>query len=256
MSLLTTPAVLLRSHPYSETSQILRFYTFEAGVVGVMAKGVRKAGGKGGSGLSTFAEGQLVFYDRASRELQTFRSFAPEKHRKGLARDPARFAAAGILGEVVLQHAGADANPQLYLILNAGLERLEATPGAQILPPLLLELWGLIGELGYAPEVGACVACGRALDTETLGRFDFPAGGIRCPDCQEGSHGPRLGPGARDQLAALIAGVLPDPLLRPRAHLRLASDFVTYHISGGTPLRSMAVLAHLLPKAEGSDDDT
>jgi recombinational DNA repair protein (RecF pathway) len=38
MSLLTTPAVLLRAHPYSESSRILRFYTRASGVVGAIAR--------------------------------------------------------------------------------------------------------------------------------------------------------------------------------------------------------------------------
>jgi hypothetical protein len=46
---------------------------------------------------------------------------------------------------------------------------------------------------------------------------------------------------------ALLSGRLQEELLRPRAHLRLASDFITYHISGGEPLRSMAVLYTLIP---------
>ena len=50
---------------------------------------------------------------------------------------------------------------------------------------------------------------------------------------------------------SLLAGeALREDLIRPDTHLRLASDFITYHISGGTPLRSMAVLASL---TAGSD---
>ena len=81
-----------------------------------------------------------------------------------------------------------------------------------------------------------------------MGRLDFPSGGIRCPDCWEGSQGPRLGPTARRQLHGLVRGALDEVLIRPRAHLRLLSDFITYHISGGTPLRSMEVLANLIPQ--------
>jgi hypothetical protein len=83
-----------------------------------------------------------------------------------------------------------------------------------------------------------------------MGRFDFAEGGIRCPRCQTVELGPRLGPVARAQLAGLVFGSLGEDLVRPMAHLRLVSDFITYHISGGFPLRSMEVLVKLIP-----DDD-
>lgn len=248
MSVVTTPAILLRSHPYSETSRILRFYTRDAGVVAALARGIRKSGGKMGGPERTFGEGRLTFYHKDTRDLQTYQDFFLENPRRGLSTHPVVFAGASVLGEVVLQHAGSDSNPGLFLALSQGLDRLEASPPESILPRILSELWALVVELGYAPAVEACVICGQELEKEELGRFDFAAGGIRCPRCQEGNQGPRLGPRARDQLQRLIRGNLEGELIRPRAHLRLASDFVTYHISGGTSLRAIKVLATLIPR--------
>lgn len=248
MSVLVTPAILLRSHPYSDSSQILRFYSRDAGVVAMVGKGVRKAGGKHGASLSTFAEGPLSFYYRDSRDLQTYKEFSAQRPRMGISRDPLRLAGASVLGEMVLQHAGAEGNPGLFQKLSAGLDRMADIEAPDFLPVLLIELWGLVGELGYAPEVSGCVLCGRELLERELGRFDFAAGGIRCPDCLEGGQGPRLGPKARGQLLGLLHGNLSEQIIRPRAHLRLVSDFITYHISGGTPLRSMDVLATMVPK--------
>jgi len=248
VSLIVTPAILLRSHPYSESSQILRFYSRDAGVVSVVAKGVRKTGGRHGGPLSTFTEGTLTYYHRESRDLQTFKEFSSEHPRTGFSRDPLKLAGASVLGELVLQHAGEDGNPSLFQKLSLGLDKVESTVQGVFLQTLLIESWGLVEELGYAPELEGCVLCGRGLKEEELGNFDFASGGIRCPDCQEGSHGPRLGPKARKQLRGLLRGSLTEELIRPRAHLRLVSDFITYHISGGMPLRSMEVLASLVPK--------
>lgn len=248
MSALITPAILLRHHPFSDTSQILRFYTRDVGVVAMVGKGVRKVGGRRGGPLSTFAEGHLAFFYRRNRELQTFKDFSADRARMGISRDPLKLAAASVLGELVLQHAGEEPHPSLFLGLSRGLDDLERMPKPDVLRALLLHLWGLIGELGYAPEVEECVACGRPFHQEELGHFDFGGGGIRCSDCLEGRRGPRLGPRAREQLRGFLNGDVPEELSRPRAHLRLASDFITYHISGGTPLRSMEVLATLVPK--------
>ncbi|MFC1575495.1 DNA repair protein RecO [Gemmatimonadota bacterium] len=249
MSLVNTPAILLRSYPYSETSQILRFYSESLGVVGAMAKGVRKAGGRRGGALATFAQGLLTLYYRDNRDLQTFRDFSAEKTRRGLAGDPLRLAAASVLGELILQHAESEGNPGLFAALSAGLDEMDAGAEDSLLPRLLTQLWGLVRELGYGPVLEECVECGKPLAQDDMGRFDFAAGGLRCPACLTGLQGPRLGPRARAQLRALLKGGLGEALIRPRAHLRLASDFITYHISGGTPLRSMAVLVTLIPKS-------
>jgi len=248
VSLVTTPAILLRSHPYSETSQVLRFYSRDMGLVAALAKGVRKTGGRRGGTLSTFSEGDLILHHKASRELQSFRDFSPGESRRRLARDPQRFASAGVLGELILQHAGSDGNPGLFSLLSRGLDNLNAANPESLLTALLREIWAVIRELGYAPTIRTCVSCGGGFEPEAMGRFDFAEGGIRCPRCQNGGHGPRLGPRAREQLIGLMERSLLEELIRPKAHLRLASDFITYHISGGTPLRSMKVLESLIPK--------
>ncbi|MGI9626399.1 MAG: recombination protein O N-terminal domain-containing protein, partial [Longimicrobiales bacterium] len=42
MTVVKTRAILFRAHAYSETSQVLRFYTEALGLVGVMARGSRR----------------------------------------------------------------------------------------------------------------------------------------------------------------------------------------------------------------------
>lgn len=248
MSLIHTPAVLLRSYPYSETSQILRFYTETLGVVGAMAKGVRKSGGRRGGSLTTFGEGILTVHFRINRELQTFRDFSASNPRSGLGGDPLRLAGASVLAELVLKHAESEGNPELFQTLSEALNRVEGEPMDEFLSVLLIELWSLVRELGYGPMLEGCVECGRPITDAELGRFDFSAGGLRCPSCRSEVGGPRLGPVAREQLQSLLENRLEGALRRPKAHLRLANDFIAYHISGGTPLRSMAVLATLIPK--------
>ncbi|MFC1660883.1 DNA repair protein RecO [Gemmatimonadota bacterium] len=246
MSLIHTPAVLLRAFPYSETSKILRFYSQALGVVGVMAKGVRRRASRHGGALVTFSEGTLSVHFRENRELQTFREFSPTRVRTDLAADPLRLAGASVLGELILGHAGEVGNVPLFESLSSGLDRMAITGREEIFPRILAELWGLVADLGYGPSLDRCVECGRDLLREEWGRFDFPAGGVRCAGCAEKAMGPRLGPRAREQLLALLRRSPPRDLVKPRAHLRLANDFITYHVSGGTPLRSIEVMATLL----------
>lgn len=256
MILVTTRAVLLRSFPYSETSQVLHFYTETLGGVGVMGRGVRAGTGKGRSGLDTFAEGHLSVHVKPTRELQTLTDFVLTRPRRALGTDVRRFGGAAVLAELVLRHAAEEANPALFEALSVGLDRLMAVPGDQVFPTLLQEAWGIVSELGYRPVIDACVACGFVPEDELV-RFDFAAGGIRCERCSPARGGPRLGPGARAQLRALLVGGEVPALTRPRAHLRLLSDFVTYHVASGRPLPSLQVLDGLLADpAEGPSDPT
>jgi recombinational DNA repair protein (RecF pathway) len=151
-----------------------------------------------------------------------------------------------VVAELVLRHAGEEANPALFDALEGALDRIESAGDADVLEAVLSESWRLVSALGYHPTLDQCVQCGRPLGPDDGSRFDFAAGGVRCGDC--GDTGPRVGPVARAQLRALVAGeAAPGPLGRARAHVQLLSDFVTFHVSGTRPLDSFAFLAQMLP---------
>jgi DNA repair protein RecO (recombination protein O) len=249
---ITTSAILLRAYPYSESSRILRFFTRDLGVVGVMARGARRSGAKGESGLETFAGGRLTVYVRSTRDLQTFKDFSVSRSRPGIGASVLRLGGASLVGEIVLRHAGEDANPVLFDALDGALDRLEATVEDRLIGEVLSEGWRLVSTLGYEPVLGECVECGEPLTSEETGRFDFGAGGLRCESCSDGrASGPRVGPLARAQLRALVAGEsLSAELLKPRAHLTLLSDFITHHVSGGRLLESFAFLHQVVGDAD------
>ena len=243
MSVVSTPAVLLRSFDYGETSRVLKFYTRDLGLMSVMAKGVRRGGARGQGGLDTFSRGELTAYVRATRDLQTFKEFAPEEAGTAFGEDVIRFAGASVLAEIVLLNTAPDPNPRVFAILTSALRRLGVEPRESIVGAVLSEGWMLVTTLGYEPQIERCVHCHTAVGASEVPRLDFSAGGVRCSNCASGHSGPRVGPGARRQLAALLQGSVPEGLGKPRAHLRLLHDFVTYHISGSKPLKTFRVFA-------------
>jgi DNA repair protein RecO (recombination protein O) len=245
VSLVTARAVLLRSHPYSESSRVLRFLTDSGGLVGVMARGVRRSGRSGSSGLDVFAQGALIYYMKETRELQTYKDFSVTHPRRGLGRDPARLAGASVLAELVLRHAQEGETQALFARMEGALDRLSEVPREGLLGLTVAEGWALVDTLGYRPELAHCVGCGRELDDDELARMDLEQGGLRCAACA--GAGPRVGPVARRQLASLRAGEVPPDLTHERAHLRLLSDFVTYHLAGSRPLDAFRILVALTP---------
>lgn len=246
MAVVSTPAVALRAFPYGETSLVLRFYTEELGVMGVMAKGARRRGSRGSGGPETFSRGVLTAYLKEGRGLQTMKDFAPDRPRRSLSRSVRRFAGASVLGEILLRHAGEEGNPPLFRQLNLALDRVEEVREDGLLSEILAQGWGLVARLGYRPALERCVACGSELGRGEMARFDFSAGGIRCSGCMDEGTGPRIGPGARQQLRQLLKAHPVDDLRRPGAHLSLLDDFVTYHLSGGRRLDSFRILLDLL----------
>jgi DNA repair protein RecO (recombination protein O) len=246
MAPVSTSAVLLRAHPFGETSRVLRFLTRDHGLMGVMAKGVRGQGGRGVTAISTFASGVLTVYVKPQRDLQTMKDFACTRLRGGLGAGLLRFAGASAVAELVLAHAESDPNPALFHAMEAALDRLEEAPEAVAAAAALAGLWGVVEALGFAPELDACIRCGEQLREDEVGRFDPTAGGMLCARCGEGSQAPRVGPVARSQLQALVGGRLDTPLTFPRRHLALVSDFVAYHVAS-RPLRSLRFLGDALP---------
>lgn len=246
MSIVSTPAVLLRSFNYSETSRVLRLYTKDLGLVSVMAKGVRKGGARGQGTIDTFSRGELTAYVRPTRDLQTFKEFAVEEAGGSLGRDVLRFTGASVLAEIVLLHAGPDPSPQVFERLTNALRRIDAEPRREVVGAVLAEGWMLVTTLGYEPQIEGCIECGRTLGATEVLRFDFSGGGVRCSDCASDHAGPRVGPGARQQLVALLQGVVPETLGKPRAHLRLLHDFVIFHISGSKPLKTFEIFGSVV----------
>ena len=242
MPTITTPAILLRTHPYSESSRVLRFYTQELGLLGVMARGVRRGASRGQGAPGTFGEGVAVIAVRESRELQSLIEFTPAKARFGLAGDFRRLAGASIAAELVLRHAGQEPQAELYDALSTGLDRLAGSASGHVTGEVLALCWRMIRILGFSPELSTCTACGRSLEKGDMGRFDLAEGGVRGPECPAPEDSRRIGPVARAQLRCLLQGDAPPGLLKPRAHLTLLDDFTTFHMLGGRRLGSFRFL--------------
>lgn len=246
MAPVSTPAVLLRGYDYGDTSRIFRFYTREYGLLSVIAKGVRGRSGKGAATLSNFSTGDLTAYVKPQRDLHTMKDFECTRLRQGLGRDVLRFAGASAAAELVLVHAEAERQPGLFEALERAMDSLAEAPAEGLAATVLAGLWTITEAFGFAPQLDPCVRCDTPLGVDEVGRFDFAAGGVRCARCGHDTAGPRIGPIARSQMAALLVGDPPPHLTHARRHLALVSDFVAYHVAT-KPLKSLHFLGGLLP---------
>lgn len=242
MSAMKTEAILLRTYPYSESSRVLRFFTRELGLVSVIAKGERRGASRGYGGASAFSEGVAVFVFRDTRDLHTLREFAPQNARFGLARDVSRLAGASAAAELVLRHACQEPHEELYGAISSGLDLLEAAPPEEVLPRVLSLAWTIVRTLGFGPELGVCLCCGRSLEADEMGWFEMRSGGVGGSCCPSWGGSRRIGPLAREQLKRLLAGDPPSQLRGRRAHISLLRDFTSYHVLSGGRLTSLRFL--------------
>lgn len=249
MPLITTEAVVLQTHAYSETSKILRLLTRTHGVRAVIAKGAMRPRSRYGGVLEPFSTGVATFYAKEGRDLHTLSGFDLTHTGQALGRDLLRFGAASLLAEIVLRTASEEADPSLHGRVRDALRQVETAPPADLEATGLAEAWTLIACLGFGPALDVCLGCDRTLDRGEETSFDYAAGGVRCRDCIPPGGGRTLPAHARQDLVRLVRGE-PVVLQRTAAHWALLTRFLDFHVADGMPFRSLAFLNDTLLERE------
>lgn len=238
MPIVTTPGVVLQTHPYSDTSKILRLMTRDHGPLSAMARGALRPKSRFSGVLEPFAEGTATIYVKPTRDLHSLSDFGLIRERQALGRDLRRYAGASVLCELVLRLAPAESDPHLYGALLEGLDALVETDGQYVTRTALAAIWQLVDSLGFAPTVDECARCGRELYDEAA-TFDVREGAAFCADCLSGP--PSLTAGEMEVLRGLIAGRLDGPA-PGTPMVRLLVDFIRHHAAEGIRLRSLDFL--------------
>jgi DNA repair protein RecO (recombination protein O) len=242
MALVITPAIVLATLRYSESSKIVRLATRDFGVQSAIAKGALRPKSRFGAALQLLSEGQAHLYMKEHRELHTLSAFDLFRVPVALAADLDRYAAASVLAEIMLRFAPPDAHPASFELLSGTLRELESVSAAAIGALALRSIWQLVSVLGFAPSLHACVHDGAPIPPGGDLPFSAREGGALCPACA-GPHGAtRLPPQARADLEALLRPEAPLPALDARhatAHRRLLSRYVRYHLGEGAELPAL-----------------
>lgn len=240
MALVTTPALVLRTYRYSETSKVVRLATRELGVQSAIAKGALRPKSRFGAGLELLSEGVAQLYYRDTRELHTLSAFDVTTLRRALAADVSRFAGAAALAEVMLTMAPPAPLPDAYDRLTGALDALAATPPESADAAAARGMWRLVGVLGFEPALAACARDGTAVELagEHAVAFSVAEGGVLCGRCAR-EHAPtRLPAQAFRDLLALndpAAALPPLDLAHAAAHRRLVARFVRHHMGEAGP---------------------
>jgi DNA repair protein RecO (recombination protein O) len=238
----STPAIVLSTLRYSETSKIVRLATREYGVQSVIAKGALRPKSRFGAALQLLSEGQALFLLKENRELHLLTGFDLRRLHVGLATELDRYAVACALGEVMLRFAPPDPHPESFDLLQHALEDLEIAPFPTVEALGYRLLWQMVSVLGFEPSMEACVIDGTLLPGAGPLAFSTREGGALCPSCAALHGATQLPEQARADLAALMDSDVPLPELDAKhgaAHRRLLARYIRYHLGEGAELPAL-----------------
>jgi DNA repair protein RecO (recombination protein O) len=242
MPLVSTPAVVLSTLRYSETSKIVRLATREYGVQSVIAKGAMRPKSRFGAALQLLSEGQAQFVLKENRELHLLTGFDLRRLHVGLADELERYAAACALAEVMLRFAPADPHPESFDLLLYSLAELEQASLTTVEALGYRLLWLLVSSLGFEPSLDACVIDGTPLPETGALPFSTREGGALCQTCAANYGATQLPEEARADMIALMDPERSLPILDEKhsaAHRRLLSRYVRYHLGEGAELPAL-----------------
>lgn len=243
----TTPAIVLSTLRYSESSKIVRLATREHGVQSAIAKGALRPRSHFGAALQVLSEGTAHLIILQRRELQLLTGFDVGRVPIGLTSDLARYGTATVLAEVMLKFSPPDPDPGVFDLLSSALGVLEQAPADEAEALGLRLIWLLVSALGFAPALQECVLDGNPVPATGALAFSTHEGGALCAACATRFTASRLPPDARAALEALLDASQPLPQLDPpnaAAHRRLLSRFIMYHLGEGTGLPALAFWEH------------
>ncbi len=240
--LLATPAVVLHSFDYLESSRILRLVTRDGGVRSVLAKGARRSSRRFGSALDLFAQGTAQLHTKPGRDLDTLGGFDVLLARPALGADLGRFTGASAIAELTLRFGRDAADSGLYDAVTEALDAVAAAAPEHALTVTLAHAWRIVAELGFAPTIDDCAECHAPLEPDVSVMFSHVSGGSLCPRCGRlAPAGRLLPPEARNALRSFLDGNVSLALgdAEARAHQRLLREFLAEHLTDGRPLRAL-----------------
>ena len=254
MSILATPAILLRRVDYGDFDLILTLFTEAQGKISVIAKHAKKSKKRFAGVLELFTVLNITCQTSRRTGLPVLQEALLEEPFTAIRGNMLNTAYASYWAELVATWAeDAQQLDQLYRLLVFVLTGLDR----QQLDPALLNLMFQMQFLdiaGLCPNLNYCCVCKTDLDhlSHHMSGVDLPRGGLRCHCC--GEHNDAhvcLSRGTIKQLQWLAEGDL-NRVTRLRFSTQALSEaqrfletFVPYHL--GKEPRSLKVLRQIRP---------
>ena len=185
-------AICIRAIDYSETSQIVIFFTKSNGKISAIAKGSKRPKSAFGGPIEIFSHGGIVFTDSSREKLATLTELEPASGTgdfTGVGVDlfvlNCCYFAAELLNKMTHDY---DPHPELFDSFLQFLQNAaEKKNKNQMLALLILFQLSLLKEIGLQPVLDCCANCKTQYAerrTQYEIYFSSSANGIICRDCE------------------------------------------------------------------------
>ena len=222
-------AICIRAVDYSETSQIVTFFTRANGKIGAIAKGSKRPKSAFDGAIEVFSHGSIVFSDVNREKLATLTEFEQQLAFTSLSTNLFAFNCCLFAAELTDKMTeDYDPHPELFDSLLQLLQNVSERGDALAL--LILFQLSLLREVGLGPVISACANCKRKYevqDTRYEVYFSSAANGLICRDC-EGSFPDKI------KITPASAGCLGNVNMIPNADertLREIEKALVYHFT-------------------------
>jgi len=184
-------AICIRAVDYSETSQIVTFFTRDTGKIGAIAKGSKRLKSTFDGPIEILSHGQILFADSNKDKLATLTEFQQRPTllnlRKNLFALYCCYFAAELLDGLTHDY---DPHPELFesaiqFLHDANEQRVTSDDRREMLALLVLFQLSLLDNVGLQPVLSTCVNCRDPFSPNSSDSyFSSSANGLVCRDCE------------------------------------------------------------------------
>ena len=179
-------AICIRAVDYSETSQVVTFFTRAAGKISAIAKGSKRPKSTFYGPIEMLSYGKIVFSNSNKEKLAILTEFEQQPGFTHLGNNLFALNCASFAAELVNNLTDDyDPHPQLFDSFLQFLQRIQDVRDTLTL--LILFQLALLKEIGLQPILNACVNCKTIYDIRyTIYEvyFSSSANGLICRNCE------------------------------------------------------------------------
>jgi DNA repair protein RecO (recombination protein O) len=179
MPLKQSEAIVLRTYPLHEADLLVTLFTRLEGKLKGVAKAAKKSRRRFGGALEPLTCVRVFWEDRERRELARIDSCEVLASPLASQVDYPRIVALGHVAEMLDEMLPErEVNDAIYRLAISVLANLNSN--AIWMPVTYFQLW-LVRLMGFLPELGACIVCGRGLEGQRAW-FHALADGLMCAE--------------------------------------------------------------------------
>ncbi len=184
MSVLKTEAITLGRTDYSDSSQIIVFYTRDYGKIHTIAKGFKRTSRKHGTKtIDLLTCYQILFIKKEHSSLYTLTEAILLNNYQPVRNDLDKYYKASYIAELVKEFTEEnDINKPFYDIFLDTLNGISDSTNSAVW--LLSFELKMLKVLGYLPDLRGCINCKNSIKLMREVLFNAKEGGMLCELCQ------------------------------------------------------------------------